>query len=114
MYNTLWKTPLKSNHVFSILVVTECRLPTRTITLIVLGVLALVTILVGATVTIFDGITDCCIQLNKCNLNIGDCCSEKQKEESMGEYSSVVLLVGPCLARVLCISCFSKGFMFIV
>ena len=64
------------------------------------------TILVGATVTIFDGITDCCIQLNRWDLNIGDCCSEKQEEKGMGEYCSVVLLVvvalfpGPCLARV--------------
>ena len=92
MYNTLWKTPLKSNHVFSILVVTECRLPPQTITLIVMGVLALVTILVGATVTIFDGISDCCIQLNKRDLNIGDCCSREQEEEGRGEYCSVFLV----------------------
>ena len=51
------------------------------------------TTLVGATVTIFDGISDCCIQLSKHKLSIGDCCSDKQEEIGMGEYCSVVIIL---------------------
>ena len=66
-----------------------------------MGVLALLTTLVGVTVTIIDSITACCIQLHKHELSIGDCCSDTKKETGMGEYGSVIsgsLVPGPCLA----------------
>ena len=55
-----------------------------------MSILALLTTVVGVTVTIIDGITACCIQLSKKNLKIGDCCSDTKKETGMGEYGSVV------------------------
>ena len=79
------------------------------------------TILIGATVTISDSITDCCIQLRKLQLNTGGCCSDTKKEDGMGEYGSVVIILavlasfpGPCLAFHCLEYSFSKGFMFLV
>ena len=71
-----------------------------------MGILALLFALVGATVTIIDGITDCLIKLrNRHKLNIRGCCSDTKKEPGMGEYGSVVIILvvlasfpGPCLA----------------
>lgn len=69
-----------------------------------MGALALVTTLIGAIVTIIDGITDCCIQLSKLKLKIGACRYDTKKEDGMGECSVVTILValasfpGPCLA----------------
>ena len=53
--------------------------------MIVMGVLAVGATLVGATVTIIDGISACCIQLSKRKLNIGSCWSDTKKEDGMGE-----------------------------
>ena len=105
IYNTLWKTTLKSNHSFCfcllILVPTECRLPPWSISLIVLSALFMVNTLVVFTVTIIDGI--CCIHLRKHEPNIGDCCGCTKQEIGKGEYDSVILILvvvalfsGPC------------------
>ena len=51
------------------------------------------TTLVVAIVTIIDGITDCCIQFKKHKLNIGGCCSDTKKEDGMGKYGSVVIIL---------------------
>ena len=79
------------------------------------------TTLIGATVTISDSISACCIQLRKHELNIGGCCSDTKKEKGMGEYGSVVIIVvvlasfpGTCLAFHCLEYSFSKGFMFLV
>ena len=54
-------------------------------------------------------------------LNIGGCCSDTKKEEEMGEYGSVVIILvvlasfpGPCLAFHCLEYSFSKGLMFVV
>ena len=61
--------------------------------MIVMGVLAVGTTLVRATVTIIDGISACCIQLSKRKLNIGRCWSDTKKEDGMGEYGSIVIIL---------------------
>ena len=70
-----------------------------------MGSLAMGATLVDATVTIIDAISACCIQLNKDKPNTGGCCSDTKKEDGMGEYGSVVIILvvlasvrGSCLA----------------
>ena len=83
-----------------------------------MGILALVVAPGGATVTIIDSISACCIQLRKHKLNIRGCCSDTKKEPGMGEYGSVVIILvvlasfpGTCLAFHCLEYSFSKGFM---
>ena len=56
-----------------------------------MSILALLSTLIGATVTIIDGIIDCCIQLTNHKLNIRDCCSDTKKEKGMGELEIVAV-----------------------